>query len=239
MLTLLFIISHSQILTLDVNFFMLSLLIDTSSNRIAISLNNKDGVVAHKFFDSPKELSSTLFPSIVDLFNQQGITSQDLSFLSLGIGPGSYTGLRIGASVIKALSYALKIPIVSFGSLKCFIPKDNGSFLSVMDAKSSGLYLLKGIKSQESIIYKSDPLLLPYDSIQNYLDRDTSVVSPHIEVIKEKFSSHFIKCEKYLDCYPDLTHLAKLVYAKKQNNNFNLFDKLNLLYLRGPSPLAL
>lgn len=239
MLSLHFIISHSQILTLDVNFFMFSLLIDTSSNRIAISLNNKDEVVAHRFLDSPKELSSTLFPSILDLFSQLGITSKDLSFLSLGIGPGSYTGLRIGASAIKALSYGLKIPIISFGSLKCFIPEENGPFLSVMDAKSSGLYLLRGIKGQGSVIYKSDPLLLPYDSVQNYLDRETFVVSPHSELIKEKFSSHSIRCDKLLDCYPDLAHLAKLVYAKKQNNNFDLFDKLNLLYLRGPSPLAL
>ncbi len=217
---------------------MISLLIDTSTNIPLVALNNKNQVLIHTFLDEKKEISSCLFPAIIELLENAHIVLNDLKFIALGAGPGSYTGLRVGAAAGKSLSYALGIPLVSFCSLKSFISPQSGPFFSVIDAKSGGIYLLEGIKSDSSILYK-DPLLLPLEEAEKRITKDHYIVSPHIAVIKQKFAHFNLQEEKFSEAYPDAGHLAKIAFNKMQNNNFNFFDKLNLLYLRGPSPLAL
>lgn len=217
---------------------MFSLLIDTSSNMPVVALNKNDKTLIYKYLDYKKELSSALFPTIVELLENAKISSNDLKFIAIGKGPGSYTGLRSGASAAKALAYGLNIPIVGFCSLKCFLPSQKGLFFSIVDAKSGGVYLLEGIKN-ESVVYKGDPILLSLDQLESYLSKGHYIASPDIEALKKKLSHLKINEERFMTAFPDVDHLARLVFYKLQNNNSNSLEKLNILYLRGPSPLAL
>ena len=172
------------------------------------------------------------------LLEKNKLSIRDLSFISVGTGPGSYTGIRVGAGAAKAIAYALDIPLIGFCSLKCFIPPNNGPFFSVLDAKSGGIYLLEGEKNRDTVIYKNKPTLVTTNETPQFLTKSHYIVSPHINVLKEKLS-HIIDANKCFDAYPQANHLAKLSYLKFINKNFTLSDKLELLYLRGPKPIAL
>jgi tRNA threonylcarbamoyladenosine biosynthesis protein TsaB len=220
------------------NKLIYSLLIDTSSSRSIVSLNKFDYSLSHVNLNLEKDLSTSLFPSIQLLLEKNDLTAKDLSFVAVGTGPGAYTGIRVGAASAKSISYALDIPLIGFCSLKCFIPPHNGSFFSLLDAKSGGIYLIEGEKNQHTVIYKQKPTLIPFDKTSQHLTKNHYIVSPHMDLLKEKFDS-LINPEKCYGAYPDPIHLAKISFFKYKNKNFTLSDKLQLLYLRGPKAIAL
>src|SRR5512139_1088298 len=61
--------------------------------------------------------SERLMPSIRDLLEEASLKIYDLQGIALGLGPGSFTGLRIGVSTVKGLAYALQIPVVGVSTL--------------------------------------------------------------------------------------------------------------------------
>ena len=223
------------------NNFIYSLLIDTSNSKSIVSLNINDKPHDFNNLNLDKDLSFSLFPTIKNLLEKSNISFKNLSFIAIGTGPGSYTGIRVGAACAKSLSYASDIPLIGFCSLKAFIPPPDisSSFYSIIDAKSGGIYLLEGEKNKNTIIYKNKPHLVPINDVSAYLKKNYVLVSPHMSIsLKQKLClSNDKKC--FFDVYPNCDHLAKLLFYKFSNKNFTLSDKLNLLYLRGPKPIAL
>jgi len=78
----------------------------------ALYLLKNDAVVAKKTWHAHRELSNTLLEQIEDMLNQQHATLKDLGGLVVFEGPGSFTGLRIGITVLNTLAYTLNIPVV-------------------------------------------------------------------------------------------------------------------------------
>lgn len=71
--------------------------------------------------------------------------------LAVGIGPGSFTGVRAGASLAQALAFGWKIPLVPFCSLHAFAPEKDGPFTLVADARSGGVYAVDGERTGKSV----------------------------------------------------------------------------------------
>lgn len=84
---------------------------------------------------------------IQEVMNQSSITVKDLAAVSLASGPGSYTGLRIGAATAKSLCYSLEIPLIAIDALTCLseIARDKYPFQTlcpVIDARRMEVYNL-------------------------------------------------------------------------------------------------
>ena len=93
------------------------LAIDTASQVAGIALYDADGVRAEHTWTSRAHHTVDLMPNIVTLLEQEGVAATDLQGLAVGLGPGSFTGLRIGLSVAKGLAFAQGIPLVGVPSL--------------------------------------------------------------------------------------------------------------------------
>lgn len=85
----------------------MKLYIDTSSSKkITVGIDDK------KFeTDARREKAQKLLPFIDELFKKQGRKLEDITEIEVNIGPGSFTGLRVGVSVANALGWALGIPV--------------------------------------------------------------------------------------------------------------------------------
>jgi tRNA threonylcarbamoyl adenosine modification protein YeaZ len=119
------------------------LLLDTSSSLGLIALLKDKEILGSQFLPS-LELSSNLMPTIQKLLQESGIEISSLSFIAIGIGPGSFTGTRIGVVVAKALSFGLNLAAIPFCSLLSFMPQtDLETFHIISDAKSGLVYDLK------------------------------------------------------------------------------------------------
>ena len=88
------------------------LVFDTSAAHIAIALHLADGAVLCHTESKAKGQAEALFPALENLLRKGSITWKDLSALAVGVGPGNYTGIRIGISAARGLALALNIPAV-------------------------------------------------------------------------------------------------------------------------------
>jgi tRNA threonylcarbamoyladenosine biosynthesis protein TsaB len=92
--------------------------IDTAVNTTYVSLA-KDGIVLQSFFsDDQKSNAINLHTAIEDLLQKANEKTSSLHAIAVANGPGSYTGLRVGLATAKGLCYALKIPLITIGTLE-------------------------------------------------------------------------------------------------------------------------
>ncbi len=137
----------------------MQLIIDTSSENSLLALNKDGNIIASRTYPHVNNLSATLLPNIQALVKEAGLTFQQLTSIAVGVGPGSYTGTRVGVAVAKTLSFGLKIPLKSFCSLLAFLPNITGSFACVMPSRTSDLFVLKGGSTSDQIELTTSALL--------------------------------------------------------------------------------
>ena len=93
--------------------------IETSTKNCSVALFSESNLISEKSLLSEKHShSETLTLFIEDVIKNSEYTLIDLDAISVSKGPGSYTGLRIGVSTAKGLSYSLNIPLISVSTLQ-------------------------------------------------------------------------------------------------------------------------
>lgn len=121
---------------------MKALALDTSLTRITICAKNDDAV-SSLMLDIGMKQSEKLLPSIEYVLSQVGLKVNELDYTTLCKGPGSFTGLRLAFSALKALELSYNIPIYGIGTLDAysFAYKDLlYPTLCVVDAKKNRFY---------------------------------------------------------------------------------------------------
>tara|TARA_Y100000590_G_scaffold145477_1_gene167313 strand:- start:1151 stop:1738 length:588 start_codon:yes stop_codon:yes gene_type:complete len=134
--------------------------IDTSSKLCSVTLFNNDKFYIHE--EEGKEGHSETLSSLCKKFNQEKLKSID--FIALSIGPGSYSGLRIGSSFSKGLALSLGIPIVpvcTFDGINYSLKNKNKYYISIYSHRDYAFYQLynDGKKSGQSKCGKIENML--------------------------------------------------------------------------------
>ena len=93
------------------------LAIDTATRWASIALYDGEQVHSEETWHSERNHTVELMPSLVRLLDRQRVSPQELTGVVVALGPGSFTGLRIGLSVAKGLALALKVPLVGVPTL--------------------------------------------------------------------------------------------------------------------------
>lgn len=123
------------------------LTIDTTLNKMFITLSSDKG---EGFFDSQIVLSdeekyhSAYLPStIVDLLKKYNMTMQDIDAFATNIGPGSFTGIRVGITNTRVMAQGLNVPAVGVSSLEILSKLNNTdkSAMVIMDARKQKAYV--------------------------------------------------------------------------------------------------
>lgn len=96
---------------------MIILSINTSTKQYSIALLENDTVVGEYLISSGSSHFRDLMPCIDDLFKKTTLTPGQLGAVAVSIGPGSFTGTRVGLAVAKGLSQGLRIPILGVSTL--------------------------------------------------------------------------------------------------------------------------
>lgn len=91
--------------------------IDTAQDIASVCLAKDDTILQTAFSENQKDHASWLHPVINELLQKNNLTIQQLTAVAASTGPGSYTGLRVGLSAAKGFCFALKIPLITAGSL--------------------------------------------------------------------------------------------------------------------------
>ena len=96
----------------------MELSIDTASEMASVGLSEEGALLAEITWHCPRNHLSELLPAVQYLMQRAGVDKGDLSAIFVCVGPGSYTGLRVGVSTAKGLAFALRVPLVGVGRLE-------------------------------------------------------------------------------------------------------------------------
>lgn len=126
--------------------------IETSTVVCSVAIHNNGQLIDFIEISEPNAHSSKLTVLIEELLNKNSIMVADLSAIAISQGPGSYTGLRIGASVAKGFCYACNIPLIAIDTLEALtlhaqknlieegINISNSLFYPMIDARRMEVY---------------------------------------------------------------------------------------------------
>jgi tRNA threonylcarbamoyladenosine biosynthesis protein TsaB len=123
---------------------------DTATPFVSVALHDGQDVVVELKSDRPMKHGEQLAPLIEQAFRQAGITRQDLTAIGVGVGPGPFTGLRVGLMTARTLAYVLEIPVYGVCSLDVLAVEavDSGAvtagdFLVATDARRKEVYVAR------------------------------------------------------------------------------------------------
>jgi tRNA threonylcarbamoyl adenosine modification protein YeaZ len=117
--------------------------IDGASSDLSLALVEPDGdLVAEVAWTTAHRQSAELLPHLVGLMNANGRTWSDVAALAIGIGPGSFTGLRVAMALAKGLAYSLDRPIVGVPSLDAWLDAEPTATAAVARAGAREAYWL-------------------------------------------------------------------------------------------------
>ena len=116
--------------------------VDTSGKHLTL-IAKKNGQV-YRFFDKDCGVhhSVKVMPELEILLKKADMELSDADFFACAVGAGSFTGIRIGVSTVKALAFAVNKPVLSITSFDTLAYNiDSGKVLAIIDAKHNGYYV--------------------------------------------------------------------------------------------------
>lgn len=121
------------------------LAVDTSSNACSAALQLSDDITERHVVE-PRAHTRILLPMISELLDEGGISIRDLDAIVLGNGPGSFIGMRIGASVVQGLCFGAGLPVAPVSSLaaiamEAFADYSHNNIVVAQDARMNEIYL--------------------------------------------------------------------------------------------------
>jgi tRNA threonylcarbamoyl adenosine modification protein YeaZ len=120
------------------------LAIESASTDVSIALADAEGTPRRvEGWSAGQRQSHELLPRILALLQADGTALESLTALAIGIGPGSFTGLRVGMSVAKGLALALDIPIVGVASLPAWLESEPDAGAALARAGAREAYMLR------------------------------------------------------------------------------------------------
>ena len=97
------------------------LAIDTATQMLSLALHDGDALIAESTLHAGRQHSALLAPHIDDTMMQTGIRKEDLTALAVSVGPGSYTGVRIGVALAKGMAAPFNLPLAPVTTLETVV----------------------------------------------------------------------------------------------------------------------
>ena len=120
---------------------MIVLGIESATDKCSVALAE-----GHNVFQvertSPIGHSQVVLDLVKEVLDESGISLESVELLAADVGPGSFTGLRVGLGVAKALAYGRRLPVVGFTSLEILaVQGDSGLVVPALDARMNEVYV--------------------------------------------------------------------------------------------------
>jgi tRNA threonylcarbamoyladenosine biosynthesis protein TsaB len=128
--------------------FSYILAMDTSTRSLTVALLRNHECIAEAGLEAERNHSLYLVPVIQQMMAEQGLSLKQIQAIAVGVGPGSYTGVRIGVTVAKTMAWSLNIPVYGVSSLSAYAHAARASldlaedthYLPLLDARRTQIY---------------------------------------------------------------------------------------------------
>lgn len=210
---------------------------DTAMNACVAALACGDKLY-YKFEPQIRGQAERLVPMCDELFKEAGVSPKELTQIAVTVGPGAFTGLRVGMSAARIMGLALDIPVIGLTTCELIAAesndyiKDNNmdarSIAVILETKRSDYYFAHYESISHDVLH--EPAALEYEDIQKYICNQNHVFFAG-DALPRFFQEHNDKALKY-----DITAPCPVNALKYIKNMLDRHSELNLavapIYLR-------
>lgn len=144
--------------------------IDTSTMAASVAVIKDNQLVCEYTINTKKTHSQKLMPMIENMLKESDLNINDIDLIGICVGPGSFTGLRIGMATAKAIAHVNNIPIVGVTSLEMLAANMNlcdKKICSILDAQRNQVYTAKFGYIGNRLVQINDTDVLEIDKLIN------------------------------------------------------------------------
>ena len=116
------------------------LALDTAADSISVAIIHNKKVLAHQYQQMERGQGEALIPMIEEVIKATGCDFKAFSKVAVSVGPGSFTGVRIGLATARGIGLALNIPVIGITSFEASVFGLSGKVLSVLDTKRGDFF---------------------------------------------------------------------------------------------------
>lgn len=211
------------------------LYLETSSKNCSVAISDDEKLlcVCEEVSENYKQ-SESLHSFVEWALEGAELSIKDIEAVCLGKGPGSYTGLRIGAASAKGFCYGLDIPLVAVNSLESmkepFLGQNYDLVISLVDARRMEVYaaVYDGITGEELVT--TEAKVLDEHSFEEFKDKKVMFVGDGAKKAKEILQLPMADFNE--EIYPSAQYLVKKSLEKIKNKDFEDIAYFEPFYLK-------
>ena len=214
------------------------ILIETSTALCSVALAEGGSVVAYKESSAPKAHASLTAVFIQEMLSERGLTLADCDAVCVSMGPGSYTGLRVGVSTAKGLCFGSGKPMLTVGTLDTLVAQAEGNprfIIPMVDARRMEVYTavfeIAGASGNDAHqITETAPAIIDENSFAEYLEQGPCLfigdgAGKCADVIKHPNAT-------FCQCWPKASSMLSPALAAYRSGDFKDVAYFEPFYLK-------
>ena len=203
---------------------MYCLSLETSTKSFSLALSKDGKLLRTRTIAATKILEKSIIPSIDKLLNLAKVDLQAIDVLAIGLGPGSFTSLRVGLATVKALAHVKGMRVIGVSSLAIIaqgvLTEANKTVAVLVDARRGQVYQALFLADGKLL---AKEVLLPFEEAMKNIKGNTLVVGDAINLYGQRIKDAcpdvtFAPQEHWL---PQAKYLAQLAHARIASNQFD------------------
>jgi tRNA threonylcarbamoyladenosine biosynthesis protein TsaB len=218
---------------------VLTLGIDTATEQISVAIGGHEGVIACFEVARRRRHAEILTPAIDFVCAQADIGLDELGLVAVDVGPGLFTGMRVGLAASKALALALRIPMIGISSLDLLAfphRRSDRVIVPVIDARKGEVFYAMYRQVPGGLQQVSPPQVGPVDELVGDLlarSQDVLCVGDGAHRYRDEILDGF-HCEIADDLHPSAAPLVQLAHARALREEWVSPAEITPIYLRPP-----
>lgn len=218
---------------------MLILGIETATEQVSVAIGGHEGVIASFEVARGRRHAEILVPAIEFVCRQADIELSEFGVIAVDVGPGLFTGMRVGLASAKALAQALRVPMIGLSSLDLLAfpcRHTDRVVVPVIDARKGEVFWAMYRQVPGGLQQVAPPTVGPVDELLADLmarSQETLCVGDGAERYREQILDGF-HCEIGGDAHPSAAPLVQLAHARALREDWVRPSEIEPVYLRAP-----
>lgn len=146
---------------------MYTLIVDSSTKVLYEALLKNDEVICERYVDGQNDHAKNIVKIVEDMYCAAGITARDVTKVVCGIGPGSYTGVRMAVTLAKMMGVFMKCDVYKISTLQLMASGTKGKALCAIDARRGNSFSARFVDGEYT---DSEAVRNTNDYISEYAD---------------------------------------------------------------------
>lgn len=207
--------------------------IETATKNCSVSIaKNGQTVCCKETAELGYSHAEKLHVFIEEILAEAKVAFKDLSAIAVSQGPGSYTGLRIGVSAAKGLSYALQIPLISIDTLSILanqVQQSDGIIIPMIDARRMEVYSAI-FNANKEMIREVKAEILTEESFSNITETVYFIGDSNEKAKTVLSKSNYVFMDNIF--FPSANEMSAMSFEKFRQNNFEDVAYFEPYYLK-------